>query len=124
MRLHVPPPPSRNETAPVSGSYAMRLWTAACDSEVYVSSGISSSLPLVLFQNLGNFMDRKLFVPTDDSPRIQLSCCPPAVFLNEIIIRDIITGVYLKNRWLLERGSEILMQNPHYITTYCGDKKA
>jgi len=62
----------------------------------YVSSGTSSSLPFVPFQGRKKIMVRRPLVLADDSPGIKSLRCTPAAFFNESIIRDTITGRYLK----------------------------
>jgi len=82
-------PVTDNPTKDTIRESEMRLRATIYDL-VNVSSGISSSLPLVLLCGWKNLM------LTDVSPSDQPVCCTSAAFFNESINRDIITGRYLE----------------------------
>ena len=61
-----------------------------------VSRGISSPFQFGPARELKNLMLGWLVPIILDAPRVQPFCCESAAFLNESIIREIITGRYLR----------------------------
>lgn len=90
-RMHFPV--SDKVMASTSHSYRITI----CDS-VCVSSGISRSLLFVPLRGSKNFTPWKPGLVTVGSVRVQAFCCESAAFFKESIIREIITGRYLKHR--------------------------